>query len=444
MPANISTVVDVTITTETTAVSRAGFGTILIVGSNANGTFDSGELVREYSSITEVAEDFSISDDEYKAANAAFAQDPSPETVKIGDQGTFVAEISTLVFNANLITGNSFNCTVNGTALGAVPFNTSNAQTLTDIATALQATSDIATAVSNGTDTITVTAAVAGIPIVLDSILVTGGASQATGIQTVTTDNYGYAEAIADITEQDNDWYGLVITSRTEGHVKQAAAYIEAVTKIFGTTASDSDILDATTTNDIANYFEGLNYDRTFVFYNETPTTFPEAAWMGRCFPENPGAVTFKFKTLSGITASDLTSTQRSNLLDSNCNVLTEIGGIDITEEGTMASGQFIDVIRDIDWLHSRLEEEVYDALVNNEKIPYTDLGVAIIEGKVRGVLENAIKVGVLYSYTLTVPLVADVSTVDRAARLLPDVTFTATLAGAIHRVTTINGTISV
>ena len=44
---------------------------------------------------------------------------------------------------------------------------------------------------------------------------------------------------------------------------------------------------------------------------------------------------------------------------------------------------------------------------------------------------------------TVTVPKVADVSAADKTARLLPDMKFTGTLAGAIHKVT-ITGVVSV
>lgn len=95
------------------------------------------------------------------------------------------AQIQDLVFSAALITGNTVNGDVNGTAITAVPFNTTNAQTLTDLAAVIEAHPDVETAVSDGTDTITVTS-VTDKEVTLENFVVTGGASQATATVTET------------------------------------------------------------------------------------------------------------------------------------------------------------------------------------------------------------------------------------------------------------------
>lgn len=61
-------------------------------------------------------------------------------------------------------------------------------------------------------------------------------------------------------------------------------------------------------------------------------------------------------------------------------NFYSEVGGVNITQEGKVASGEWIDIIIGTDWLEARLRESVYSALVNNRKIPYDDTGIAMIE----------------------------------------------------------------
>ena len=64
----------------------------------------------------------------------------------------------------------------------------------------------------------------------------------------------------------------------------------------------------------------------------------------------------------------------------------------------------------------------------------------------VREILDLGITQGILAADpapTITVLKVADVSQADKANRNLPDITFNATLAGAIHKVT-VRGTVSV
>jgi hypothetical protein len=116
-------------------------------------------------------------------------------------------------------------------------------------------------------------------------------------------------------------------------------------------------------------------------------------------------------------------------------NTYETVGGVSITREGTVASGQFLDVIRGIDWLKARIEEDIYQKLVNADKIPFTDSGVTIIENSLRERLQDGINQGVLSSFTVSVPKVADVSSANKLVRTLPDVEFTGVLAGAIHKV---------
>jgi len=68
------------------------------------------------------------------------------------------------------------------------------------------------------------------------------------------------------------------------------------------------------------------------------------------------------------------------------------------------------------------------------------------VEAEVRAVMVLCVNQGILAADpapTVSVPRAADVSMIDKAARLLPDVKFEATLAGAIHKVI-VNGTVSV
>ena len=115
-----------------------------------------------------------------------------------------------------------------------------------------------------------------------------------------------------------------------------------------------------------------------------------------------------------------------------------QVSGVSITCNGKTSSGEFIDVTRFLDWLRIRMQENIFAQLAALDKIPYTDPGVGVVESEVYAVLDEGIANGGLAADpapTVSVPLVADVSAVDRANRLLPDVKFNAQLAGAIHAV---------
>jgi hypothetical protein len=95
-----------------------------------------------------------------------------------------------------------------------------------------------------------------------------------------------------------------------------------------------------------------------------------------------------------------------------------------------------MDVYRYALYLEARLQEDIFAALVNNSKLPMSDAGIQAIRGIVLARLEEGITIGALLADpepTCTVPRAADISSADRANRLLSDVTFRAQLAQAVN-----------
>lgn len=299
------------------------------------------------------------------------------------------AHVLTIDFDIDFVTANLIDLTIDGIPVTQTPFDTNQTTTINNLAANILAHTSVATATVTGARQITVTSSILDVLLVITALAVTGGASQAVGV--VTT------------------------------------------------------LIDPTT--DIGAELKALALDRTaLMFTKNADTEFPEAAWSGGILPFDPGSITWFAKTLIGITVDDLTSTQKSKALGNNVNTYTVIGGISITQNGTMASGRFIDIRRGVDFIQARMEENIFFQIANLPKIPYTDAGVAIIENEIRFVLNEGIDKDILAEDpepTITVPKVLSVSANDRANRLLPDVKFEARLAGAIHKVI-VRGTVSV
>ena len=76
----LSDIVNVQITRDTQAVSEAGFGLLMILGTHKR----FNDRIRFYSNIQGVANDFIPTDLEYIAAQEAFSQALSPEQIAIG------------------------------------------------------------------------------------------------------------------------------------------------------------------------------------------------------------------------------------------------------------------------------------------------------------------------------------------------------------------------
>lgn len=246
------------------------------------------------------------------------------------------------------------------------------------------------------------------------------------------------AEALAAIDDERSDWYALATTSRTLADQEACALYVSTQRRISGHASADAEMLNPASVGDLAKSFADNSRFRSFSFYNsEAATKYPEIAWMGRCLPADPGSLTWKFKSLVGIVSDALTGAQRTALRDKNANYYNEVGGVDITEEGWMGDGSFIDEIRGVDWLHARLQEAIFARLINLPKVPYTDQGVDLIINEMEGVMRRAVNQGILVDGSVEIikPVLANISFNDRASRILPDIKFNALLQGAVHEI---------
>lgn len=252
----------------------------------------------------------------------------------------------------------------------------------------------------------------------------------------VTTDP-GIATDLAAVFAYDPDWYGLALDSNSSLEAQAAAAWVEANKKLMTVQSADASTYDGSSITDLFYVLKAAAYARTGTYFVKSiGTNWLAAGILANRLPADPGSDTWKFKTPAGVSSYTLTDSQRTALLAKNANIFTVVGGIAITEDGKSAAGEYLDVTRFIDWLGARIQERVFYVLANTPKLPYTDASVDLIRGEVLAQLAEGIRVQGLAgdpAPTCTAPKVADVSTVDRAARFLPDIEFTGRLAGAIH-----------
>lgn len=255
------------------------------------------------------------------------------------------------------------------------------------------------------------------------------------------------AASMTAIFNEDRSWYGVVVDQAMSSNFAGVAAWVETARRFAVLWTTDANTPDGTKSTDLASTLKAANYDRSAVIYREafTDADYPDAAWMGEGFPFEPGSSTWAYKTLKGVKPGAVTDATETALKNKNCNYYTEVGGVNITQEGKVASGEYIDIIIGTDWIEARIREEVYGAFVNNRKVPYSDVGIGMIKGLVKGVLFRAAGMGILQedSIEVTAPKFADIPQADKLARKLPNVKFRALYQGAIQK-TEINGNISV
>lgn len=250
----------------------------------------------------------------------------------------------------------------------------------------------------------------------------------------------------------NSDWYQLHTSFNSKAYVVAAATWAESALRTYVFDTCDSEVVTLAysqgVTTDIGSTLLELGFTYTMGCYHPRPAVMFAGAWMGRWLPTDPGQATAKFKTLSGVETVVLTPTQKNNLKSRRMNTYGTDFGRAITFEGTVFSTvyRFIDVRRDVDWLSNTVQIAVFGILAGSDKVPYTDAGIARVEGAVRGAVEGtAVQQDVLAEGTtaIEVPAIGDISATDKEDRILRNIKFFGTLTGAIHAVIPISGTVT-
>ena len=257
-----------------------------------------------------------------------------------------------------------------------------------------------------------------------------------------------YGDAIGEIRAVNDEWFAVAIEDN-DLDTADATTLATLVSALPGLRqlhlrSDDAAILDNTSTTDLAAVLQASNFDQARVVYHSlAATAFPEMAQLGRVLPipesrtSGPGSAAWHDQPIVGIPGDSFTSTQRATLEDKNAEYFMQVAGAVRSLGGKMAGGEWGDVMHGLAWLETRLAEDVYELIARagnrRSKIPYTDEGIARVEGVVRDRLDKGVDIGLLVDdFTTSAPLREDTEFGDRVNRILRDITFEANLAGAI------------
>jgi hypothetical protein len=426
MSAPISDVVEVVVTAESASAQAAGFGTAMVLATHLH----FAERSRAYGSTADMAADgFLTTDPAYLAAAAYFAQEPAPNTIKIGRRRADAVNVTIVVANAF-----AYVMTINGVAY---TYTSDADATEQEIVTGLIAAiaASAVTGTDGGANIVTVTAKVAGTPFSL-AVGANMTVGNATAAETVT------AALDAQLT-YDSDFYGLVLCDRDSASAQLAAAWVSANKRVLFTATAEADVINVVAGSDTATLpaiLKASGYDRTLCLYHASAATnFIDAAAAGWVLSKDPGTYTFALKTLIGITVSALTVAQRANALAKRCVTYETRGTFNQTSNGKMASGKNVDQIHGRDWMSSVIQANIFGLLSGVNKVPYTDPGIGLVEQQARSAGNFGVARGYLASYETDFPTLAEISPADKAARVLDGASMTAVEAGAIESVITFN-----
>lgn len=273
------------------------------------------------------------------------------------------------------------------------------------------------------------------------------------------------AECIVEMADFSPDWYGCMFQASTQPTDEQSlavSAVVEALAlkRIYGVTITNTNVLSALVTNDLASEMKDGGYKQSFCQYSEN--AYAIASLFGRMFSVNFNAnrstITLMYKQEPGVSAEDLTTAQASTLQDKRCNVFVQyVNDTNILQYGVMSGPAYIDEIHGLDWLQNAIETECYNLMYTSAtKIPQTDSGVNQFVTKISQVCDSAVNNGLVAPgiwtsdavfgqletnqylkagyYIYAQPLALQ-SQSDREARIAPPIQVAIKLAGAIQEI---------
>lgn len=231
---------------------------------------------------------------------------------------------------------------------------------------------------------------------------------------------------------------------------------IQAESKIGNETMSLSNIFEAnkdhflvlqTANADDYKSYSGQNYTIGLVHDLSEPM---DAALLGSTALLTVGSTTWKFRNLVGITPDLLTANELKGIAASYAIAYVEVAGQGETSEGTSLSGEYIDTLHGVLWVKTEMQNRLERLLQSNNKIPYEQSGINMIQGVAITVLEQAWEQGIVLTnekngkgdYTVTATPRSAQSASDLSKRHYGGLSFTYHASGAIHTIT-VHGTVN-
>lgn len=286
-----------------------------------------------------------------------------------------------------------------------------------------------------------------------------GQASQHLGHNQVALKAESVDQALFNMTEVNNSWYGLTFADQLDdSQIETVAKYAQSHSKLFGVNVIREEQLAWRETN-VFKRLADAGLDHTLAIYDKDDMYACSSALarlLSMNFAANNSTITLKFKTQPTITADQITLTEFNQAKRLGINVYTYFDDVPMIAEGTVIGGKFADEIVILDWFVDACQKELFARLYKSPtKIPLTDRGQAILIACVEKVCEEGINngafapgvwtgdsFGTLNSgdmlekgyYVWSAPT-ATLSDSDREARKTTPIQVALKLAGAIHSV---------
>ena len=462
------------------AAARRNFGVLCIAADTP--AIDPVERIRYYTDLESAAADLGIESEAYKAVLVYFSQSPRPSTVAVARwvktatpatlRGAILTADEQTLSLWTAVTAGAFSITINGTAQTVNALDFSGQTNLNGVASVINtalasAGASIAWDGSRFTVSTTATGETARIAWAVppESGTDISGMLKLRQAQSLAPIDGMDAESpvmcALTLADKTADWYGLTFADQgisEQDHLDVSAA-IEAMltSRIYGITITDTRVLDASYTADLASQLKELARSRTFCQYSENP--YAIASFFGRAFTVNFNAnrsmINLMYKQEPGIVAETLTETQARALQDKRCNVFVKYDNdTAIIQYGVMSGPMWFDERHGLDWLENAAQNGCYNLQYTSKtKVPQTDDGLNMFVNVLESVFEEGANNGLIApgrwnsdgfgqlergqilpkGWYIYAPLMDDQDQSIREQRIAPPLQCAIKLAGAIN-----------
>lgn len=427
-----------TISLDSVGIALENLQTPMLVSYNTSGW--GAARIRFYTDLAGVEADFpSTTGPEYLWAQQQFGQTPHPQTIAIGRGALPYTQRFTLVPTVRDSYAFTINAGGDGVTTSARTYTSDSSATLAEICAgvlaALNGTTGRNFTATGGVTNVVVTGNAAGEWFWLEVL--------DPNDFTIVEDHVdpGIATDLAAIAQASDQWYCLNTTGNSDALVKAAAAWVNSNEKIylFDVVESEAVLEAADGTQGTLDDIDTLAYNRVCGWHHPRAAEMLAGSITGKLLAYDPGSAVAYGKNLAGVAAQTLTSTQRGYLTDRNANFYETVAGTGRTYDGSVGGAYgFIDVTRNIDYMENLVQTRAYEAMVGAPVLPFDDDGIAIVQAAVLGAMQELVAMKILRANpkpVVTVPKVVDVSTSDKAQRILRNVKFSGELAGAIQNI---------
>lgn len=255
-------------------------------------------------------------------------------------------------------------------------------------------------------------------------------------------DDWEFATVIANVNTPTNETAFATVSN-----------YIESKNSKFFvvTTALSISTITKEVLTDFKTMFSGNQRTIMFITSGNSDDLTIAASYIGALGNTLPGSITWKFKTIGGLTAfNNISSGLVSAATEAGINLYVVKDGKNQTSEGKTINGEYIDNLHGDDWVRASIGSGIQNLLETSEKLAYSIDGINQIEAVVTASLMQATNNGIILvdsetqlgMYRVTATGRDQQSAADISSRQYGGLSFTYTRAGAIHEVT-VHGTIN-